>query len=201
MNTRQFDLYTNIHKALRNMLFKFSFHVGMTDFYDAISVNALYTEFKSLIEMLSDHVAHEKESIILILNEKLPDEATRLNMKYSEQEAEIEKLESYFYKIQSSFTNFEQRQQIGLEFYKALNRFIAHHLEHIDEEEERVVPVLEELCTETELTGIMDDVISNVDKQKIAEAFKWEYPLATIEERENLIMVMRHNVPPGIFLG
>jgi hypothetical protein len=67
---------------------------------------------------------------------------------------QLSQLEINYEHIQMLAPHYEKTQAQGQAFYRLLNRFIAHYLIHIDEEEQ-LMPNIWEVAVEAELKSVM----------------------------------------------
>jgi hypothetical protein len=63
MNANHVDIYVNVHKGLRNLIARFSFQTGSTDWTDASAVAQLHTEWANVMKMIRSHHEHEDRFI------------------------------------------------------------------------------------------------------------------------------------------
>ncbi len=89
---------------------------------------------------------------------------------------------------------------MGLEFYRALNRFISFYLVHINKEEELIQPALWELTTAKELLTIYGALIKdsqNTDQP--LEHFKMMLLGTNLYERAEIVLAVKALNEPEVF--
>jgi len=156
-NAQRFDFYTATHKGQRRRLFGFSQRVATTDFTDPDAVDAVGEELKRISRMLKMHAQHESDFIHPFLEAKYPKRAEFLDEEHGDLNVNLVELEAFFEDIQANPCVELQCRTFGREFYRALQRFIARYLDHMDEEERTMIQLWQN-CTLDELR----DVIANL---------------------------------------
>lgn len=176
------DFYTKVHKGLRAGLFAVSEQAATTDFADGGAVNALAAAARDIFERLGSHAAHEDRFIDPLLVAKLgesPFVADHIALERDQVDlarriAEINALVE------------EERRAAGLAFYRALNRFVASYLAHIDREEE-TMHLLWERCTDAELAGVMARFGASRPLRSTLADIGWMLPALSKPEQAELI--------------
>jgi hypothetical protein len=101
--------------------------------------------------------------------------------------------------MQSKHKDPIKRAEFGLEFYRALNRFIAFYLPHIDYEEGHMQPTLWAFCSNDELLGILKSTLSSQSPEEGAWWLSVMLPAMNLDERVGLLSAARNMMPPDIF--
>lgn len=165
------DLFTNPHKDLRKLMFDTSIMVANADVCDKSQLLELEKTVKEMVCELRKHARSENTYAHPIIGKKVPDMRDHFAAEHLEHEAELANLEIVLESLSSSLENEEKRRAIGLEFYRALNRFIAGDLFHQDAEETNMRS-LWELCTDEELFAIMIAFMANEEPENFSAIFQ-----------------------------
>ncbi len=168
--TRRTDLYTSIHKTHRYALYTMAIQAGKTDYAKKELVDKLYGLLSAFKEQLRIHIVSEETFIHPLLSRRVPGGALELQAEHHEHFQRVDDLIKLLDEIKARPEGFESLRELGLEFYKALNRFISEYLVHIDKEEERIQPTLWRLCTEEELIGVVSAFMGRMQNQTLEEA-------------------------------
>jgi len=180
--TARIDFYTKVHKGLRAALFQLSQRAAATDYSDTQAVAGLAAALRGLLDRLSTHARHEARFIHPLLIEKTG--ASLFDAEHDELETQQERLNTLFGEAQSAAIG--ARRQAGEAFYRALNVFIAHYLEHIDREE-RTMPLLWDRCSDAELSGVMARFGASRPLDEALTDFGWMLPALSAPEQVELI--------------
>lgn len=91
----------------------------------------------------------------------------------------------------------EERQELGLEFHLAFNRFISFYLGHINEEEEYVQPTLWHFCSDDELRTAWGKTLASMTPAQL-ENLEMSIPATTIDELAVSFSQMKDSAPPEL---
>ena len=136
----QVDLYGGPHKGQRLRFFMISKASGTLDVNDQNAVAALESELASFRDNMFLHANIEEKFIHPLLSERVPGGADKLNEDHRIMHKQFDELVGCLGEIKK-----KPRDELSLEFYLAWNRFISFYFNHIDYEEEHVMPMLWEL--------------------------------------------------------
>lgn len=151
MNGFRVDIYTAFHKELRQALFEFSMALAQADFKEKVKLG---DQLSTLIHELREHTRKENTYAHPVLAPKLPKEKAQLEAAHEEHEEDLVALERLWLTLCDEKLANDKAPTIGLEFYRAFNRFISAYLMHLDDEE-YLMQNAWELCRPSELFAIM----------------------------------------------
>jgi DUF438 domain-containing protein len=157
--SQKVHLYTGVHKGQRSSLYKLAIAAGKINNYDEAKLIEFHNELTALRDEFRLHAELEEKFIHPLIRERLPGIAWRKEEEHKVQHRDFDDLVNMSKLMVSKSKNLEMRGEMGLELYRALNRFIALYLVHINEEEEFIQPSLWETCNQMELGGAMRDSI------------------------------------------
>lgn len=196
---QQPDVYTLIHKGYRGRLFKMSMTAGTLDYTDQTALDAFDDEVKAMDAYIRLHAWHEERFIHPLLSARMPGGADKLNAEHRAIEHMLDGLSSHYESMKAQDVPVERHQALGLEYYRALNRFIAYFMMHIDDEEEHAQPTLWSLCTYDELLAAWGEIIASLTPEQATESLEMLIPAANQEELVNLFAAIREGAPPELF--
>jgi hypothetical protein len=172
---------------------------GTLDANDQNALVSLENELLSFKEHMFRHAELEEKFIHPILSERVPGGASRLNEDHKILHKQFDDLIACFGEIKKKQTDFEKREELSLEFYLAWNRFTSFYFNHIDYEEEYVMPSLWKLCTFDELFGVFRKSLADQALEEIIYAFIMALPAMSPTERVMIINQGRAVGPPEAF--
>jgi len=144
--------------------------VGKADFARKESVDTLLGLLLAFRDQLRIHIESEEGFIHPLLSRRVPGGAIELEEEHRAHVKMMEDLIEHLNGIKTLPEGFANLRELGLEYYKALNRFISEYLVHIDKEEEKIQPTLWRLCTEDELMGVVGGFLGRMQTQTPEEA-------------------------------
>lgn len=189
-NPERVDFYTATHKGQRRRLFDFADRVGTVDFADPDAVDALGEELRAIISMLESHADLESRFIHPLLRRKLPARAEFLEGEHADLQLNVAELTAYFQDISSNPCSRKQCRAFGLEFYRALQRFIARYLDHIDEEERMMFELWRE-CPDAELQQVSDAMRQAVSPERERAELADVLPALSPGERVQVLLTLQ----------
>jgi len=176
------DFYTQIHKALRRLLFNLSIKIGAADWTNPQICKEIYDELLQLIALLKVHAHHEEKYFHPLIAKKLKKEEMELHHEHQSQDQLLEEL------IALTTNKKEKNNDQGLKVYRAFNRFIAYYLEHL-EKEESIMPILIERSTIDELLSALNGLIQSFTPQELNDSLVYMLPALNPQERANFTQV------------
>ena len=97
-----------------------------------------------------------------MLAKRVPEGSRELDEEHRDHFQKLNDLANHLTEIRNKPGDFEKTQELGLEFYRALNRFVSAYLAHLDKEEEKIQPILRRLCTDQELVTAVNGFMSRL---------------------------------------
>ncbi len=195
----QVDLYTGIHKAQRARFSKIGKEAGTLNIKDENALTALEGELVSFREHMHLHAGLEEKFIHPLLSEREPGGADRLNEDHRNMHRQFDNLISCFAELKKKPKDFEKSEAFSLEFYLAWNRFITFYFNHIDYEEEHVMPTLLKLCTNDELVNTFRKILADQTPKELMDNLGMMLPAINPTERATLLIQGQASMPPEAF--
>jgi hypothetical protein len=195
----QVDLYTSVHKGQRVRFSIISKAAGSLNVNDPNALTMLEGELASFQEHMHLHAGLEEKFVHPLLSERVPGGANRLNEDHRIMHRQFDELLSCFGELKKSPGDFEKREALSLEFYLAWNRFLSFYFNHIDYEEEYVMPTLWKLCTSEELANTFRKVLADQTPKELMDSLGMMLPAMSSTERVMLLNQGRATMPPEAF--
>ena len=197
--TRPIDLYTNTHKGQRLKFSEISNAAGTLNLNDQNTLNSLETALISFRDHMYQHASLEEKFIHPVLSERVPGGADRLEADHRIMHKQFENLAACFGDLKKKPADFEKREELSLEFYRAWSRFIAFYLDHIDFEEDHVMPLLWKLCTQDELAYRFKQIIADQTPKELMANLGIILPALNPAERFMTLKMGQQAMPTEAF--
>jgi hypothetical protein len=190
--TPRTDFYTFFHKGLRRRLFETTVTAGASDAGDAEARERLAARIEALVALLRLHARLEEDHLHPLIAAKLPEQHARLEREHHHHEEELAGLEQALARVRGSGAAAD-----GLALYRALARFCAGYLAHLDAEEAGMTllwegydePTLAQAFAGMMKTRTLDDL-----------AMSWELMLPALAPAERAAMALAVKAaPPPVF--
>ena len=182
------------HKGLRNVISKFAFRLGCTDFNDASALQRLKLLGEEMFTLLNDHVHTENEHTLKHLEERAPGSSAH-------DLADHEKLEEIQDSLQRQLRELnghESSEQIH-SFYLDFTLFQSNYLEHTDEEERVTEVLLQRHFTDDELIQHRQAIMKKLEPETLLLWLKYVIPAQRIDESIGMLSGLKTNAPQPFF--
>ncbi len=168
---------------------------GTLDYTDTAALDEFHNELSAMMNNLRLHVAHEEAVIHPMLAGCTPGGAERLEEEHRTGKHLVENLSAHFEGIQAKSSESTKRGALGLEFYLALNRFIAFYLGHINEEEEQAQAALWRYYTNDELSAAWATILASQPPEESIDNIEMMLPALNIDELTTVFASASHAPP------
>jgi hemerythrin-like domain-containing protein len=195
----QIDFYTGAHKGQRAEFSKISKATGTLNVNDQNAILALEEELGMFRESMYLHARLEEKFVHPLLSQRIPGGADRLNEDHKIMHKQLDALVACFGEIKTKPADYEKREDLILEFYRAWARFTAFYLLHIDYEEEYVMPSLWKLCTNDELTETFKKIMADPTPKESMDNLTLMLPAMNPAERFMTFNAGRATLSPEAF--
>jgi hemerythrin-like domain-containing protein len=197
--TKPIDLYTSTHKGQRLKFSEISNAAGTLNINDQNKLNSLEVALVSFRDHMYKHASLEEKFIHPLLAERVPGGADRLEEDHRVMHKQFENIVACFGELKKKLTDFEQRDELSLEFYRAWSRFISFYLDHIDFEEDHVMPLLWKLCTQDELAGRFRQIMVDQTPKQLLDNLGIILPALNPAERFMTLKMGQTTMPTEAF--
>ena len=192
-----FDLYRNIHKAIRVELFDVTALAGRVDPSDRSARVTLADRAIGVADLLVGHAEHEDGAIQPALEAHLPALAERIACDHERLDARIGELREWSADAVDA-AEAAQRHAVH-RLYVELSAFTGAYLEHQDVEERVVMPALETAIGVEAVVEIHKQIVGNMPPPQLAAALTLMIPAMNLDDRDELLTGMRASAPAEVF--
>jgi hypothetical protein len=181
MATARVDLYTSVHKAIRQILFDLSSMEGRTDYGDRAGSATFADRATRALQLVSEHAEHEDREVLPGLKRHAPGVEARLSAQHVELESIAQEVLACAAALDTA--SDEERRSVGDALHVLVNRLVSGHLEHMAFEESDVNGALWAAFTDAELVAIQGRILSSIAPPRMAEWMQWMLPALNAAER------------------
>lgn len=194
-----FDLYRDIHKAIRTELFSAVTTAASLDPADGIGRGALSRQVHDTVAFLVAHAEHEDGAIQPALELHLPDLAEQIEADHHALEARMDDLCAMANEA-AALTSADPRFRLH-RLHLELASFTSSYLAHQDVEERVVMPALEREIGVEAVIGIHGAIIGSIPPDEMARSLALMLPAMNVDDRTELLGGMRAQAPAEVFEG
>lgn len=167
----RFNIFNQIHKGLRAMLYDMALTIQHTDFSKDEEGRATLRKLKQVLELYTEHGQHED-------NEVFPSVRGASAEAVAALEAEHEKDEQLVNDILLKIREYKnadaaQKASIGYDIHLAFQEFVAFNLQHMSREEKVINPLLWAQYTDEEIVRIQRNILRNISPESNMYYTRW----------------------------
>lgn len=192
MPSKRLDLYRNVHKGIRAMLFDLVQKSGRTDFSDAGEVAKLRADVRDIFELLESHAHTEDTHIMPLVQNANAVLAHEFAEAHEDQEA---RLPGLLAALEAIDTNAFDAEQKGHAFAVQLSRIAGELMTHMADEEMELNAALWNAYSDDELQAAEQRLVSSIPPPKMERYLRWMLPAMNPTERADFLAMM----PPPVF--
>lgn len=190
-----FDLYRDIHKAIRSELFGVATEIARVDPSDAIAIDAVHAQIRRMISFLADHAEHEDGVIQPVLTEQLPALADRV----ADEHETLERRMAGLLDLSAACAGSANRRFALHQLYLEWTAFTAGYLLHIDLEERVIGPALEDAVGVPRVIEMHEAIVGSIPPPEMAAALALMLPAMNLDDRVDMLGGMRMGAPAEVF--
>jgi hemerythrin-like domain-containing protein len=196
-SSRRFDLYAPIHKALRLYMSETLARLGRMDVDDAVERQATLSQTQALLSLLRSHLRHENDFVHPVIEACRPGDAQRIAGEHDEHVATICALQDMIDDLLAATP--DARSSLAQALYRQLALFVAHNLEHMDDEETALNQLLWSVCTDDELRAIDQHIQAQIPAHDMAVWLRWIAASASTPDLTQMLVGIRDAAPADAF--
>jgi hypothetical protein len=195
-----FDLYKNIHKAIRAELFGTTVQAGQIDPADGAARVELAQRVNGVVDLLASHAEHEDEFAQPHIERHVPRLAHQIESDHAAIDARFPQLASLADAAATARAGEAARQRLH-DLYLELASFTSTYLAHQDLEERLVMPALAQAMTFDELLAVDQAIVASIPPDQLARGLGLMLPAMNIDDRAELLGGMQQGAPAEVFAG
>jgi hypothetical protein len=189
------DLYTPIHKAYRAFMSDTLVRVGRIDVDDPADFEATLGQVAALLSSLRHHARHEDEHIHPLLAVDGDEPASAIeHTRQMRKVAAMEVLVAQVRRAQPA-----DREALVRQLYRRLGGLVAHHFEHMLDEELDNNAALWARCTDAQLIAAHEALVASIEPRVFMEIMGWMLPALSPRELVQVMQGTRAGAPAPVF--
>ena len=193
----RFDIYRNIHKALRACMCDTLTRVGRLDGGDAQEMREVLAQVRAMATFCAGHLEHENKFVHTAMEARLPGSSELTAADHGHHVVACEKLHAFA--DAAELAGGAARASAILHLYRYLALFVGENLTHMDIEETENNATLWSTYADTELIEIEHAIVASLSPEKKMASTRWMIPAVNPEERAELVKGMMHAAPKQVF--
>ena len=167
------------HKYVSFALSELERLIAKTDFTDNKAIAHIKSEWQRVKEMLEGHAYHEEHNFHALLERKGSTIHHEAHKDHEHQEETLKNLQRLLDSIMTS----SDPEEAGYQFYLVYRKFVGDNLLHLHEEETKLLPELQRLCTDEELRAIEHPAYELMTVEEMREMAQVLFPHMNFSDR------------------
>ncbi|GAB2685301.1 hypothetical protein GCM10027037_03480 [Mucilaginibacter koreensis] len=197
MNTPRFNVFNQIHKGLRALLFDTVMQLQQTDLTNIEKSAPAIAQVELLLDLFDAHAYHEDSCILNAAEQHAP---AVIKSFESEHETDLE-LARQLRATVAAYKVATDTFSAGNNIYYALNDFVAFNLKHMNKEEQLLNSVLWQHYTDAEILDMERNIQQCIEPQKMNVYFEWMIKGMNDVELRMWLTAVKSEAPDFVLAG
>lgn len=193
----RYNVFNNIHKALRSMLFDVHGKVQQTDFA-SLEAATVIEELKYVLACYDEHADHEDRFILANASKHDATLAEELEKDHETDHWLSDELRRHIAEWTSAESD-DKRTTAGKKLFYALNDFIAFNLYHMNKEETHLLEVLWENYSDMEILGMEQQIVESIQPEVLMHESRWMMRSISNPEIAGWLAGVKQNAPEEVY--
>lgn len=193
----RYDLYKNIHKALRALMADTLVAVGKLDVRDAAQLSATVRQAEDLLALAQKHLEHEDDLLHPAILAAMPTAELVSVSDHVHHERTIRELEDILGELNGAPE--ASRDALCADLYAKLCTFVGDNLLHMRLEETVNNEALWAAYSDAEILALEERILAKVSRDEMQLSLRWMVPAMTPIERSEFVRRARATLPKQAF--
>ncbi|HYE56561.1 MAG TPA: hemerythrin domain-containing protein [Chitinophagaceae bacterium] len=194
------NIFNQIHKGLRAMLYNMALTIQHTDFGKDEEGRATLRKLKLVLELYAEHGGHEDALVFPPVHKASPAAVAALEAEHDKDELLSNDL-LLLIRAYKSANSDSERLATGYAIHLAFQEFVAFNLQHMVKEETVINPLLWENYTDEQIMEIQQRVLRNIPPQSGEHYTRWILRGLNDAELAEWFEKVKATAPPEIWAG
>lgn len=205
--TERENLFRPIHKGLRSMIYEMGRRLQTTDFTDDTAARAMVHELRDNLTATSSdctlcllfaHSTHEEKDFFAPVKTFDPDAIRLMFGEHGEIQRRIRDLAKTGDELLTEKT-VARRVELGDRLNLEANDLFAFYLQHMNNEEATIVPIMWEHFTDGQLRKMRAEYHTKTPRARLEAWMRWTLPAMNVHELVVFLGGLKEDGPPELF--
>ena len=169
------DLFTGIHKAVRNLIFTTGLKLQNLDGENGEERAALIQDIHIIFDLFDEHAGNEDRFIFPLVAQYEPQLARDLDGEHRAHAPLVDEIKSAMQVLEEA-ASAEARMKALARLRIAYFEFIAEHLLHMNHEEREMLPATQRWASDEQLAATLGRIIGGMSPEMYARWMRWMLP-------------------------
>lgn len=197
---KRYDIFKQIHKGLRALLYETALKLQQTDFSNSTETGKVLEETKHVIDFFENHADKEDNLVFPAIASYEPSVVDAFEQEHITDKALGLRLEESILSFSNAVT-VEEKIVSGELINLVFTEFVAFNLKHMAMEEDIINDLLWRYYADVDLHGITEKIIAKSTPGEMAIASKWMMRGLNNNEITDWLKNMKLTAPPFAFMA
>lgn len=193
----RFDLYADIHKAMRALMSDTLLAVGRMDPDDTAELGSVSGRVLELLDFCAAHVRHENEFVHPAIEARAPGASAALAHEHESHMQDIARLQATVATL-CRLSGGQEAASTARALYRELALFVGQNFTHMHVEETAHNTILWARYTDAELLELHTRLVSSIAPADMMYTLRWMVPAQNPAERTALLSDMQAHAPAPV---
>jgi len=165
------NIFNQIHKGLRALLYESSLLLQQTDFLDDQEMQTAVTRVTMVADLFDDHAHHEDKFILPAIQEHEPSIVDAFEREHAMNIKLTRALKNCLQALQMASTVV--RPEMANVLYKTFVQFMVFNLEHMSKEETILNKILWRYYSDGEILAIQKNILASLTPWSATNGSRW----------------------------
>lgn len=172
MYLNRLNVFNQIHKGLRALLYDVALQIQQTDFTAKEGTQELVKEIEQVVHLFDEHAENEDSYILPMIGKYNPQLIESFENEHEEDHRLSQQLLTDINTWWNAANDWE-KQKAGTEIFYHFNEFVAFNLYHMNREEKLLNEVLWTNYTDGEILAVEHEIVANIPPATLAVESRW----------------------------
>lgn len=194
----RYNMFFQVHKGLREMLYQTATRLQQTDFTNAAESNAIAFQVNAILNLFDAHADTEDHFVLTALETHEPSVATLFEEEHVQDHALSKHLKTFLTMLQHT-NNDAERNEIGSAIRLAFVEFLVFNLKHMAKEENVLNNLLWKYYTDEQLQAITQQILAHLQPNTLQQFSTWMMRALSNNEIVAWLKEVKNNAPDFVF--
>jgi len=195
---QRYDMFNQIHKGLRALLYETALQIQHTDFWDVDEAEEAIGRINEIVRLFEKHAYSEDSHVFPAIEKYEPSVADAFEQEHVKDHLLGQALADSlsFYRNAEVIT---EKAVAAKQIHSAFIKFMVFNIEHMAKEEEVINPLLWRYYTDADLAAITERIVADIPPDYMAQFSKWMIRGLNNAEIAGWLRGVEKNAPEAVF--
>jgi len=195
---QRYNMFYQVHKGLRQMLYNTAAKMLQTDFINAKETAGLMEQVSEVLDLFDGHAQTEDRFVLPSITAIEPSAANAFEEEHIEDHALSNRLRALLNMFHHAVST-EEKNEMGSAIRLAFTEFLVFNLKHMAKEESFLNNILWNHYTDEQLHGITAAIMANLPQDKIKKNQLWMMRALSNHEIAEWLNMVKKEAPEFAF--